>query len=369
MSDEAFLGEAGRVAPLVAGDRIRLARELQRWTQQELVAATGEALTTAALSQLETGQTRPTPRTLAAIAQATRCPPAFFVARPQDRAPAGFFRSLRAASARDRRQYLARARLLHDFVGALEEYIALPDLDLPRYQLAAGDLDEIERVAERVRADWDLGDGPIRHVIRAIERRGVIMVRVADFTREIDAFSVCFEERPVVVLGSEKAVTARSRFDAAHELGHLVLHSDDEAGTKDAERQAHEFAAAFLMPASAIRDQLPTRADWPTLMRLKTSWRVSIQALLRRALTLEVMSKQRYVSAMKAVSARGWRTTEPGDKELGPLEAPALLERALDALQEQGVTWEEVATEAWLPVDEIRFLIARTRNTRSPIAL
>jgi Zn-dependent peptidase ImmA (M78 family) len=38
-------------------------------------------------------------------------------------------------------------------------------------------------------------------------------------------------------------------------------------------------------------------------MRLKARWRVSIQALLRRAYTLDVMTKQRYVGAMKAMSA------------------------------------------------------------------
>lgn len=369
MGSEELLDEAARVAPLVAGDRIRLARELQGWTQQQLVAATSEALTTAALSQLEKSHTRPTPRTLAAIADAVHCPPEFFVARPQDRSPAGFFRSLRAASARDRRQYLARARLLHDFIAALEEYVELPDLELPRHELVTGELAEIERIAERVRTGWSLDPGPIRHVIRTIERRGVVVVRVANFKREVDAFSVCFDERPVVVLGSEKAVTARSRFDAAHELGHLVLHSDADAGTKEAERQAHEFAAAFLMPASAIRDELPDRADWKTLMQLKTKWRVSIQALLRRALTLDVMANQRYVSAMKAVSARGWRTAEPGDKELGPLEAPALLERSLDALQEQDLDWEDVASEASLPLDQVRLVLSRTRNARPPIDL
>lgn len=369
MADSDALQAASRVAPLVDGDRIRLARELRGWTQRELVNATQSALTTAALSQLETGQTRPSPRTLAALAEATGCPAAFFVLRPQDRSPEGFFRSLRAASARDRRQHLARARLLHDFLAASEEYVTLPELLLPRFTLVSGDESEIERIAENVRGVWGIGDGPLKHVIRTLERRGIVVVRVSAFTREIDAFSVCFEERPIVVLGSEKGVTARSRFDAAHELAHLVLHTDVDAGTKESERQAHAFAAAFLMPASAIRDTLPSRADWPTLMRLKAKWRVSIQALLRRALTLNVMSQQTYVGAMKTLSARGWRKEEPGDKEVGPLEAPTLLAKALDALVAEGLTWEQVAGDASLPIEEIRTILSRTRNPRPNVEL
>jgi len=33
----------------------------------------------------------------------------------------------------------------------------------------------------------------------------------------------------------------------------------------EVERQAHIFAAAFLMPAEDIEDQLPARADWQCL--------------------------------------------------------------------------------------------------------
>jgi Zn-dependent peptidase ImmA (M78 family) len=82
--------------------------------------------------------------------------------------------------------------------------------------------------------------------LRQLERHGVVVVRTQTFQREVDAFSVNFPGRPVVVLGVDKAVTARSRFDAAHELGHLVLRSESHAGTKEAEKQAHRFGAAFL---------------------------------------------------------------------------------------------------------------------------
>ena len=52
-------------------------------------------------------------------------------------------------------------------------------------------------------------------------------------------------------LGSDKNYRARSRFDAAHELGHLVVHGDSY-GVKQVEQQAHMLAAGFLMPAHDI---------------------------------------------------------------------------------------------------------------------
>ena len=304
MSDGESLGDAGRVAPLVAGDRIRLARELQRWTQQQLVAATDDALTAAALSQLETGQTRPPPApSPRSLTRRTVHLPSSWLAHRTARRPAS------SAVSAPPRPVIA-ASTSHGRGSSTTS--SAPWRNTWRYPTSIYPgtncpLDIRTRLSGSPNVCAPTGISVTSQSGTSFAPSSVAAsswCASADFTREIDAFSVCFGERPVVVLGSEKAVTARSRFDAAHELGHLVLHSDDEAGTKDAERQAHEFAAAFLMPSSAIRDQLPARADWQTLMRLKTTWRVSIQALLRRALTLEVMSKQQYVSAMKAVSAR-----------------------------------------------------------------
>ncbi|MGO8957896.1 MAG: ImmA/IrrE family metallo-endopeptidase [Streptosporangiaceae bacterium] len=91
----------------------------------------------------------------------------------------------------------------------------------------------------------------------------MLLIRLPLDTTDVDAFSLPFHDRPVIVLGADKNDRARSRFDGAHELGHLVVHGDQVWGVKEVERQAHAFAAAFLMPAEDIRDELPDRADWP----------------------------------------------------------------------------------------------------------
>ena len=106
------------------------------------------------------------------------------------------------------------------------------------------------------------------------------------------------------------------------------MHSPDDEGSKVAERQAHRFAAAFLMPAADIRHELPAKAQWPLLVELKAKWQVSIAALLMRAKTLEVMAPNAYTQAYKFMSMRGWRTVEPG--KLGAPESPILLRTAVD---------------------------------------
>jgi hypothetical protein len=81
------------------------------------------------------------------------------------------------------------------------------------------------------------------------------------------------------------------------------------------------------------------------------------------------MSQHRYVNAMKAMSSRGWRTEEPGDENLGPLERTVLLRLATDRLAAVGLSVEELADEASLPLRDIMRLIEVTRDPRPRVEL
>ncbi|HUF54708.1 MAG TPA: ImmA/IrrE family metallo-endopeptidase [Dehalococcoidia bacterium] len=131
----------------------------------------------------------------------------------------------------------------------------------------------------------------------------------------------------LLVLGTDKNDRARSRFDAAHELGHLVIHGQLVWGIPEVEKQAHQFAAAFLMPRPDIVSELPHQVDWPVLFELKRKWQVSLAALLMRAKTLGLMTEATYLTAVKAASARGWRRVEP--VPLGDPELPMAMARLL----------------------------------------
>jgi len=78
-------------------------------------------------------------------------------------------------------------------------------------------------------------------------------------------------------------------------------------GAYQRSKQAHAFAAAFLMPKQDIHDELPATPDWSTLFDLKRRWQVSLAAMLIRAKTLGRMNDATYLAAVKAASVRGWR--------------------------------------------------------------
>ena len=235
----------------------------------------------------------------------------------------------------------------------LERHARLPDLDIPSFPLPLdAPTDQVERVAAQVRTHWGLGAGPIVDMTVELERRGAVVVRL-ELAEHVDAFSWAKADRPVVILGSDKGKRDRSRFDAAHELAHLVMHAyRPDPANRDLERQAHRFAGAFLLPSEQlIAEWMPGRISWAYLLTLKQRWQVSLAALLYRARDLELITKTAYESAIKYSSRRGWRRDEPG--HLGPPERPQLLTRAVEALDAIGIDRQQFADEVHIRVEDL----------------
>lgn len=339
--------------------RLRIARQAAMVTKKELADRIG--VSAGAVSQYENGGSSPSPKVVAELALALGVPGGFFARdRPLGEAPAttAHFRSLRSTTKQERDRAFAHALLTWEFTGIIERYVRLPLCDLP------GDLgvdtddspSKVEDAARRARSEIGLGTGPVSNVVRLLESRGVVFTRLPAQTRRVFAFSCDFPSRPVVVLSTERAHRAGVRFDAAHELGHLLLHHDAEPGTHAIERQAHLFASEFLAPASEIADLLPTRADWKRLLDLKATWGISMQALLYRARSLKVMPEFTYRRAVTELNQRGWRTQEPGDN--GQAEEPILLQRALEVLEQQGRTLATISDESRLSIETITMLVS-----------
>ncbi|MDP3985025.1 MAG: ImmA/IrrE family metallo-endopeptidase, partial [Acidimicrobiia bacterium] len=309
---------------------------------------------------------------LLSLADTLRFPVGYFgndLADSQPDTPA-FFRSLRSTSVQDRKHARAYVELVREFVLSLEREVELPPNSVPRYPFdpESRDLKMVDTIAAATREEFGLDEyGPIPNVVASIETRGVVVTRTHFDTEKVDAFSVAYEDRPVLVLCSDKNLFDRSRFDAAHELGHLVMHFTGYPDIKEIEQQAHRFAASFLMPEQGIGEELPTRADWAQLVALKRRWGVSIGALLKRAETLNRMTPERYVQALKTMSARGWRTHEPAP--LGPPESPRLLHEAIRILEEDGFTIEDLADRASLPREEVANIIQATMPTRRRVTI
>jgi Zn-dependent peptidase ImmA (M78 family) len=158
---------------------------------------------------------------------------------------------------------------------------------------------------------------------------------------------------PVIVVAAATAGDRR-RFSVAHELGHLVLHPLPQGPSHMLERQADTFAEAFLLPAAAMREALVPPITLTTLADLKARWGVSLQALIRRALTLECVTPSQYRSLSAQLGARGWRTREP---IAVPVERPRALRQLAELLYGVPIDYPSLAHTMGLDPSFVRDLL------------
>lgn len=158
-----------------------------------------------------------------------------------------------------------------------------------------------------------------------------------------------------MLLSPAKDDRARSRFDAAHELGHLVMHQDVEPGSKIIESQAHQFASEFLAPTPELEPDLPRKVDWG----------LSLAALAYRAHAIGLWSEHSYRRANQHLAVQGY--PEPGP--LGPPESPYLLGAAAALLSEAGTTLDHLATASRLTIDQINDIVTAGSETKPRLRL
>ena len=343
--------------------RLLLARRLRRFQQSNLAERSG--LTAAAISQYERSSARPTHAALAQLALALGVPPEFFrLSQPIKSVPvaSAYFRSLRATPSVSREQALAFAEIALAVVEVLEQYVEFPSaVDIADPLNPESPNSRITLAARRTRSRLGLAGGPIPHVIRLLESIGILVLRLPDdLDARVDAFSTEAGARALVLLSPLKNDRARSRFDAAHELGHLVMHNGIEPGSKIVEQQANRFASEFLAPTDELLSDLPRKIDWDALLAAKRKWGISLKALVYRAHEIGLWGEHAYRRANQHLAAQGF----PEQGPLGPPESPSMLGSAMDLLSATGVDCDQLSKVSRLPLDEVASVLDAGSETR-----
>lgn len=354
------------VASAFDGARLKQARELAGLKRYEL--ATAAEVSPAAIGQFESAIARPSPTTVAALVVALDVMPSFFVVgRPIPGLPPGgaHFRSLRRTRVAERQRALALVQLVCEAAQHLTRHVELPAVELPRSAESGAHLSP-ESAAALVREVWALGDGPVPHLVRQLEAHGVLVAWPNfDGSGDVDAFSTQASGRPVVVMTGDRDDVFRFRYAAAHELGHLLLHSDPEPGNRAREDEAEEFAAHFLMPTEPMLRALPRRLDLRELSRLRDAWGVSVEALLIRSGELGVLPDASIQRGFRLLSGlRGSGGLRPAPILQFPGETPALFARALEVAEESGMTLGRLAGDVGLSEFRLRSILGLEARPR-----
>ena len=347
-------------------ERLIEARDARGLTQVALAELVNRK--SSSISRWESGIHPPEPEVLDALGKALNMPVAFFMrpVRNHGNAPL-FFRSMASTTQTLRKRTEVRLRWAQDISLKLQESVDLPEVNVPH--LNVSDYreirdEDIEQAANQCRKHWDLGFGPISDLLLALENAGIIVVKEDVGTAKMDGLSnwSAADDRPYMLIAKDKDTCVRSRMDAAHELGHLVLHRglkpktlNNGADFKEIERQAFYFAGAFLMPEESFASEI-----WsPSLnafISLKERWKTSVGAMIMRCKALEILGEDHAGKIWKYYSAKGWRKSEPLDDTLKP-EEPRLLSRSVQLLIDEGLfTHVELLNDFLLHAQDVESL-------------
>lgn len=351
--------------------RFALARKRRGLTKRTLAADVG--VTERSISAYESGATHPEKETIIKIAQVLRFPESFFFADDVDELTPDIasFRAMTKMTAGQRDMALssgAIALMLNDW---LEDRFSLPSPNLPDLGRTGnsearrapskierssegdafpsqGNEHDPEACAEGLREFWGIGELPIKNMITLMEAHGIRVYSLAIDAREVDAFSMWHDNKPFVFLNTNKTAE-RCRFDAAHELGHLVMHRHGAPHGQEAEREANAFASAFLMPRRSVLANAPRAVTLKSLISHKKYWTVSAAALNYRLHSLELTTSWSYRTLCIQLSELG-RNKEP---ESAPFETSQVLSKVFTALRDEGITKFDVAKAINVTPEEI----------------
>lgn len=329
--------------------RLTVARKRNGLTMTALAADIGMSPRT--VSAYEAGL-QPPLEVLDRIARTLGFPIAFFSGADLDTPQANSvsFRALSKMSAVERDRALSQGALALELNTWIEQRFDLPSSQLTDLSQET----DPEAAAASLRQQWGLGEGPVRNMIHLLETKGVRVYSLAVDSLNVDAYSYWHDETPMVFLNTRKSAE-RSRFDAAHELGHLVLHRHArKEDTRLAEDDANRFASSFLMPRAGTIARAPRFVTVQNLIARKKYWIVSAAALNHRMHELGITNAWQYRHLSAEISKRGYRTDEP---DPAPRESSQLLSKVLAALRGDSLSQRDIAGSLNYPSAEIEQLI------------
>ncbi|WP_445623989.1 ImmA/IrrE family metallo-endopeptidase [Lacticaseibacillus paracasei] len=325
------------------GDRLREARRYRRLTITSLSEKAG--VSKQMVSRYERGTAQPGLDIFQKIVRTLQFPFDFFTGTNKfDYKDEGTYFRSRLTSTQSEKMpsetYKKAAGLVRNMFGEYVEFPSLLQEEITSRSPRAA--------AVQLRKLWDLGDKPIKNVLRLLESHGILVALVNSGSEKIDAHSGYVDVNQhryyVVLVDANSTTFFRQQFSLTHELGHFILHSNsvepqsfDSQEYRQMEKEADEFAAEFLLPAQAFENSISGNLmNLNEYAQLKMKWYVAAGAMVHRARSLRLINANQYLRLQKRISARGWRKQEKLDGIVKPSK-PELLRESLDLLENADV--------------------------------
>lgn len=328
-------------------DRLKLAREIRKMSKLDLSNLIGLSVQT--LTEWEKGNTIPKLENLYELAKVLNFSVDFFNSEANySIIPSTMsFRALTKMKASDRDVTFSYSKLAIDLASWIDT-----KFNLPTCNILFKDNESPEDAAIRIRNEWKL-DECIEDTIFILEKNGIKVFSLLDEIEYIDGFSFWDKETPYVLLTHKKSAE-HSRFDAMHELGHLILHHSGVLKNKNAENEAHRFAAEILMPKKSVEKYKNITPILDNFIQLKKYWKVSLGAIVYRFHQLDYISEWVYRGLNIEMRKKGYHLNEPQSIQW---EESTIINKIFKLLKEDNCSIQDISNDTNIPVEILNKLI------------
>lgn len=284
---------------------------MRRLTVEQLAKQVG--VTKQSISKYERGLTTPSATIIEKLIEVLKIPRNYLnkKLRNIEQESLLFFRKARATKTSELDLAQINIYWAYEILLGMQEYNSLPAIDIP-------EIDEKMSISDKarfLRYYWGVGINPINNMCELLENHGFSLFTIESSDVSVDAYSQIIDERPIIIINEQKGTATRWRFDLAHELGHIILHSSRNEVNEQEEKEANQFASAFLLPEESFgKAIIADKLDY--FVELKKDWKVSIAAMIYRCKELGVLDEKRTRQLQVQLSNKKWRKEEPLDDSL-----------------------------------------------------
>jgi Zn-dependent peptidase ImmA (M78 family) len=285
--------------------RLRNARVLNGLSLKGLSEKMGGLVSHNAIYKYEQGDMLPDSKVLIRLAEALAVKPDYFFRPFQCEIGQIEFRKKSKLGARQiaaiREQVRDRAERYLEIESFLNIQSAFVN-PLDGWVIRGGE--QVEAAVERLRGAWQLGLNALPSVVDMLEDKEVKVIEL-EAADGFDGLAGWANSRIPVIVLNQQFTLERKRFTALHELAHLVLAFEEALSDKERESLCHRFAGAMLIPRETVFQELGKKRSHISiaeLIPLREEYGISIQALMRRAYDLSIVSDSAYRQFCRQIS-------------------------------------------------------------------
>lgn len=242
-----------------------------------------------------------------------------------------------------------KCKIIGYLIDELSESIEWPDFILAPLNVEEGYSPEYIANYTRRLLKID-ADEPVKDIYSLLESAGIILYEISD-DEKFDGVSFVSDKGFAIIIVNKNFSNDRKRFTIAHELGHILMHNENNfpiSSFRNKEKEANQFASEFLMPENYIKNSLRNLKLYE-VGDLKNYWLTSMSSIIRRAKDLNCIDESRYKYFLIEMSRSGYTKKEPIEVFI---DKPTCLKNAINIFkQDLAYSLEDFSNFTALPKD------------------